>query len=82
MAGCGGRRQCEEAKGDPSQTRIYTLENGLKVNLSVNKEESRSRLPMSIADAVRQTGIDRKLGISGDNIHRPLAIGLDIQNRP
>ena len=82
MAGCGRRRQYEEAKGDPSQTRIYTLENGLKVNLSVNKEESRSRLPMSIADVVRQTGIDRKLGILSGNIHRPLAIGLDIQNRP
>jgi predicted Zn-dependent peptidase len=31
----------EEVKGDLSQTRIYTLENGLKVYLSVNKEQPR-----------------------------------------
>ena len=31
----------EEVKGDLSETRIYTLENGLKVYLSVNKEEPR-----------------------------------------
>ncbi len=41
LAGCSGQRQYEEVKGDPSQTRIYTLENGLKVYLSVNKEEPR-----------------------------------------
>lgn len=28
----------ETVKGDPMQTRIYTLPNGLKVYLSVNKE--------------------------------------------
>ena len=31
----------EEVKGDLSETRIYTLKNGLKVYLSVNKEEPR-----------------------------------------
>ena len=31
----------ESVKGDPMQTRIYTLKNGLKVYLSVNKEEPR-----------------------------------------
>ena len=31
----------ETVKGDMSQTRIYTLKNGLKVYLSVNKEEPR-----------------------------------------
>ena len=31
----------ESVKGDPMQTRIYTLDNGLKVYLSVNKEEPR-----------------------------------------
>ena len=31
----------EEVKGDLSQTRIYTLDNGLKVYLSVNKEQPR-----------------------------------------
>ena len=31
----------ESVNGDPMQTRIYTLDNGLKVYLSVNKEEPR-----------------------------------------
>ncbi len=31
----------ESVDGDPMQTRIYTLDNGLKVYLSVNKEEPR-----------------------------------------
>ena len=31
----------ESVKGDLSQTRIYTLDNGLKVYLSVNKEQPR-----------------------------------------
>ena len=34
-------KKYEEVKGDMSQTRIYTLKNGLKVYLSVNKEEPR-----------------------------------------
>ena len=37
---CKGRKY-ESVKGDPMQTRIYTLDNGLKVYLSVNKEEPR-----------------------------------------
>ena len=34
-------RNYERVGGDPMQTRIYTLDNGLKVYLSVNKEEPR-----------------------------------------
>ena len=34
-------RNYESVDGDPMQTRIYTLDNGLKVYLSVNKEEPR-----------------------------------------
>ncbi len=34
-------KKYEEVEGDMAQTRIYTLENGLKVYLSVNKEEPR-----------------------------------------
>ncbi|MBQ6192718.1 MAG: insulinase family protein [Bacteroidaceae bacterium] len=37
---CKGRNY-ESVNGDPMQTRIYTLDNGLKVYLSVNKEEPR-----------------------------------------
>ncbi len=35
------KQKYESVKGDPMQTRIYTLKNGLKVYLSVNKEEPR-----------------------------------------
>jgi len=39
LTGC--KKDYEEVKGDLMQTRIYTLKNGLKVYLSVNKEEPR-----------------------------------------
>ncbi len=35
----GGKYTYEVVKGDPTQTRFYTLENGLKVILSINREE-------------------------------------------
>ena len=41
LMGCGGKYKYETVKGDLSQTRIYTLDNGLKVYLSVNKEQPR-----------------------------------------
>ena len=41
LATACSRYKYEEVKGDLSQTRIYTLENGLKVYLSVNKEMPR-----------------------------------------
>ena len=40
LTGCS-KHKYEEVKGDLSETRIYTLKNGLKVYLSVNKEEPR-----------------------------------------
>ena len=41
LVSCNGSRDYESVNGDPMQTRIYTLDNGLKVYLSVNKEEPR-----------------------------------------
>ena len=43
MAGCGtaSKYKYETVKNDPTKTRIYTLDNGLKVYLSVNKDEPR-----------------------------------------
>ena len=38
MMSCGSKYHYEEVKGDLTKTRIYTLDNGLKVYLSVNKE--------------------------------------------
>ena len=41
FAACGSKYAYESVKGDPTQTRIYTLDNGLKVYMSVSKEEHR-----------------------------------------
>jgi predicted Zn-dependent peptidase len=41
MSSCNGSAQYETVKGDPMHSRIYTLDNGLKVYLAVNKETPR-----------------------------------------
>ena len=41
LAACGSKYKYETVKNDQTKTRIYTLDNGLKVYLSVNKEEPR-----------------------------------------
>jgi len=41
MSSCGKKYKYETVKGDPLQTKIYTLDNGLKVYMSVNKETPR-----------------------------------------
>jgi predicted Zn-dependent peptidase len=41
LASCCSKYSYETVQNDPSKTRIYTLENGLKVYLSVNKDEPR-----------------------------------------
>ncbi|MBQ5970940.1 MAG: insulinase family protein [Prevotella sp.] len=41
LSACSGKYKYESVKGDPTKTRIYTLDNGLKVYLSVNKEAPR-----------------------------------------
>ena len=38
---CGNKYKYDTVEGDPTETRIYTLDNGLKVYLSVNDEEPR-----------------------------------------
>lgn len=38
---CGSKFQYETVKNDPLKARIYTLDNGLKVYMTVNKEEPR-----------------------------------------
>jgi predicted Zn-dependent peptidase len=38
----------ESVKGDPMKTRIYTLDNGLKVYLSVNKDEPRIQTMVAV----------------------------------
>ena len=41
LLSCSGSNNYESVDGDPMQTRIYTLDNGLKVYFSVNKAEPR-----------------------------------------
>lgn len=43
-----GKYQYEYAKNDPTQTRIYTLNNGLKIYLSVNKDEPRVQTNIAV----------------------------------
>ena len=41
LCSCSGSGNYESVDGDPMQTRIYTLDNGLKVYLTVNRDEPR-----------------------------------------
>ena len=50
LAGCSGKY--ETVKGDPMGTKIYTLDNGLKVYMTVNKEQPRLQTYI----AVRSSG--------------------------
>ncbi len=47
------RHDYESVKGDPMQTRIYTLKNGLKVYLSVNKDEPRIQANIAVRTGSR-----------------------------
>lgn len=62
MASCGGGRSYETVKADPMQSRIYTLDNGLKVYLTVNKEVPRIQtyIPVRVGgknDPAETTGL-------------------------
>jgi predicted Zn-dependent peptidase len=46
-------REYETVAGDPMQTRIYTLDNGLKVYLSVNKEKPRLQANIAVRTGSR-----------------------------
>ena len=52
LAGCKGH-DYESVKGDPMQTRIYTLKNGLKVYLSVNQDEPRIQANIAVRTGSR-----------------------------
>ena len=45
LSGCKGY---ESVKGDPLNARIYTLDNGLKVYLTVNKDEPRIQANIAV----------------------------------
>lgn len=46
LASCGGKYQ--SVKGDPMEARIYTLDSGLKVYMSVNKETPRLQANIAV----------------------------------
>lgn len=59
---CTGSRTYETVEGDPMQSRIYTLKNGLKVYLTVNKEKPRIQtyIPVRVGgknDPAETTGL-------------------------
>ena len=47
------KHKYESVKGDPMKTRIYTLKNGLKVYLSVNKDEPRIQANIAVRTGSR-----------------------------
>ena len=53
LGGTSCTRRYESVKGDPMQTRIYTLKNGLKVYLSVNKDEPRIQANIAVRTGSR-----------------------------
>ena len=68
--GCTGPDRCvrgsfplwyESVPGDPLNARIYTLDNGLKVYATVNKDQPRFR-PMSPSAPVERTIRQRRPG--------------------
>ena len=61
LSACSGYKY-ESVKGDPMKSRIYTLENGLKVYMTVNKEEPRIQTYMPVkvggkCDPAETTGL-------------------------
>ena len=49
----------ETVKGDPLGTKMYTLDNGLKVYMSVNKETPRIQTYIAVRRKERPVGDDR-----------------------
>ena len=56
LTACGPKY--ETVKGDPLKTKIYTLENGLKVYMSVNKEEPRIQTYIAVKSGGRNDPAD------------------------
>ena len=66
MASCGKKYIYESVEGDPLNARIYTLDNGLKVYLTVNKEAPRIQayIPVRVGgknDPAETTGLSHYL---------------------
>ncbi|MBR6030729.1 MAG: insulinase family protein [Bacteroidaceae bacterium] len=53
LSSCSGSHDYESVEGDPMQTRIYTLDNGLKVYLTVNHDEPRIQTYIAVRTGSR-----------------------------
>ena len=53
MVSCQGSKDYETVEGDLMETRIYTLDNGLKVYLSVNEETPRIQTYIAVRTGSR-----------------------------
>ena len=53
MTSCDKGKNYESVDGDPLQTRIYTLDNGMKVYLSVNRDEPRIQANIAVRTGSR-----------------------------
>lgn len=83
----------EEVKGDPTETRIYTLDNGLKVYMSVNKVEPRIQTAIAVHagsqdDPAETTGLShylehlmfkgtKQFGTSNYELEKPLLDSIE-----
>ena len=56
LSACGGKYQT--VKGDPMKTKIYTLDNGLKVYMTVNKDEPRLQTYIAVRSGSRNDPAD------------------------
>ena len=88
MLGACSKKDYEEVRGDLSKTRIYTLENGLTVYLSVNNEEPRIQTYIAVRtgsknDPAETTGLAHylehlmfkgtdKFGVTDPEAEKPL----------
>ena len=66
VAASCGNKEYETVKNDPLKTRIYTLDNGLKVYMSVNKDEPRIQANIAVKvgsknDPAETTGLSHYL---------------------
>ena len=66
VASCGKKYSYETVAGDPMNARIYTLDNGLKVYLTVNKDAPRiqAHIPVRVGgknDPAETTGLSHYL---------------------
>lgn len=67
LASSCSKYKYETVSGDPLKTRIYTLPNGLKVYMSVMKEQPRIQTAIAVRVAARTTLPRRPVWLTTSN---------------